>query len=382
MNNAQQADSPADRRRLAAEFRSTLLTRLHPGGSVILIGTRWSESDLIADLLAEEGSKWRYVNVPAISAVGVPDALDRPPGVAMVSALGRTFDQFEDLKSAVGERAWAALYQGALTPPTGGLVKQAWLDTHRRDSAPARPLRTVVAVDPADSGQGDAAGIVAASLDTDGVVVIHADRSRPTTSDEWARAAVELALEVGASEVALESFSARETYKQVVQTTLARMDPPWGITITSWPPKGSGRGRGDALAGSGPLLQGLETGTVVIGGHLPELEAAAVGWQQGQHQPDQLAACVIAVDIVARGAGSSIAVPGGSLMDGGSPYSPGGTLTDGRRGVVDALAARSRAARDGDEATVIRLDEVLSRRSNWRRPITEPRSATGLPRNL
>lgn len=38
--NAQEADSPTYRRRVMHEFRATLLTRLHPGGSVVIIGTR------------------------------------------------------------------------------------------------------------------------------------------------------------------------------------------------------------------------------------------------------------------------------------------------------------------------------------------------------
>ena len=39
IKNAQEADSPAHRRRVLYEFRSTLMTRLHPGASVVVIGT-------------------------------------------------------------------------------------------------------------------------------------------------------------------------------------------------------------------------------------------------------------------------------------------------------------------------------------------------------
>jgi hypothetical protein len=123
------------------------------------------------------------------------------------------------------------------------------------------------------------------------------------TSDQWARAAVDLAVDVGASEIAVEGFAARETYRRVVTDALrrAKLDRP--INVTTWPPKGSGRGGGDALARSAALLQGLETGTARIAGHLPDFEQAAVTWQAGQHQPDSLAALVVAHDLLVHSIG-------------------------------------------------------------------------------
>ena len=83
-----------------------------------------------------------------------------------------------------------------------------------------------------------------------------------------------------------------------------RIDRP--IRVNGWPPKGSGRGGGDAIARSSALLQGLETGTVRLAGHFPELEEQAVTWQQGQHQPDALAALVVAHDVLVHSAGQQI----------------------------------------------------------------------------
>jgi phage terminase large subunit-like protein len=51
-------------------------------------------------------------------------------------------------------------------------VKREWLDGWRLPSAPLGPLKTVVGVDPADSGSGDACGIVAASMTAEGVVAV------------------------------------------------------------------------------------------------------------------------------------------------------------------------------------------------------------------
>jgi hypothetical protein len=57
--NLQEADSPALRRKVVHEFRATLMTRVHPGASVVVIGTRWHPEDLIGTLLAEEPDRWR-----------------------------------------------------------------------------------------------------------------------------------------------------------------------------------------------------------------------------------------------------------------------------------------------------------------------------------
>ena len=101
---------------------------------------------------------------------------------------------------------------------------------------------------------------------------------------------MDLAVDVGSSEIAVEGFAARETYQRVVKDALRRTQTPHPIRVTTWPPKGSGRGGGDAMARSAALLQALEVGTARIAGHLPDLEQAAVTWQAGQHQPDALAA--------------------------------------------------------------------------------------------
>lgn len=133
----------------------------------------------------------RHTNIPAVATAGVPDALHREPGTAMISALGFTADHYAAARRTSGERAWASLYLGVPSSPEGGLVKRVWLDQWRMACAPTAPVHTVIGVDPADSGQGGDCGIVAASLTRDGVVAVIADKSARMTSDAWARAAVE-----------------------------------------------------------------------------------------------------------------------------------------------------------------------------------------------
>jgi hypothetical protein len=329
VKNAQEADSTAHQHRILNEFRSTLMTRLHPKASVCVIGTRWSEADLIGTLLADEPGRWTHINIPAVAEVGIPDALERAPGIAMTSALGRTAEEFEDIKRSVGSRAWYALFQGVPSSPEGGLIKRDWLDSHRLSAAPTRPVLTVVGVDPSDSGSGDACGIVACSLTPEGISAVIADVSAPMTSDAWAKAAIDLALEVGASEIAVESFAARETYQRVVRDALARVKTDRRITVTAWPPKGSGRGGGDAVARSSALLQALEVGTCRLAGHFPRLEEAAVTWQSGQHQPDGVAALVVAHDVLVHSAGVQwqVAAPMTGSLTGSRAPTPDAPVT-------------------------------------------------------
>ena len=54
------------------EFRSTLMTRIHPGASVVVIGTRLQPDDLIGTLLTTESERWRHVNIPPSPRLGYP----------------------------------------------------------------------------------------------------------------------------------------------------------------------------------------------------------------------------------------------------------------------------------------------------------------------
>ncbi len=69
------------------------------------------------------------------------------------------------------------------------------------------------------------------------------------------------------------------------------------------------------MARSSALLQALEVGTCRIAGHLPDFEQAAVTWQAGQHQPDALAALVVAHDVPVHSAGQQAYIV--SLLDAG-----------------------------------------------------------------
>lgn len=111
----EEAESRRERDRVEDWLRSTALTRISPGGSCIVVHTRWHPDDLIGRL-AEDG--WEVVNLPAVD--DNDDALwpeQRP----------REFLRTRERE--VGPYEWAAIYQGQ-PRARGGTVFSADVQTY------------------------------------------------------------------------------------------------------------------------------------------------------------------------------------------------------------------------------------------------------------
>lgn len=168
--------------------------------------TRWHEDDLTGWLIGQDlhniAPVWRHINIPA--QAGKDDVLGRQPGEYMLSARGRTKEDWEATKKAVGSRWWFALYQGDPSPPEGGTFQRAWFDKHRvLDRPELKYVMTVV--DPADNdGTGDEAGIVTGGLGADGDFYVLEDNSGHYTIATWVRLAIFAYLRNGASRIGYE----------------------------------------------------------------------------------------------------------------------------------------------------------------------------------
>lgn len=187
LRNQQDADSDTVRGNLHDWWEAVARTRLAPGAPVVIIATRWHEDDL-SGRLADDG--WPVVNIPALADGTVPDAMDRPVGEWLESTRGTTVAEWEATRADVGERVFAALYQGAPSPPGGGIFLTEWFD---RDRVSERPSGTppIVVVDPADNtGSGDEAGIIVMSTDTRGHIYLGPDYSGHMTTARWVRVAL------------------------------------------------------------------------------------------------------------------------------------------------------------------------------------------------
>lgn len=299
--------------------------------------TRWHPEDLMGKVLAAERSlpkserTWKHINIPAIAEEGIKDSLKRPYGEPMISARDtpEAKRDFRKTRRDVGERTWYALYQGSPRNPTGGLFSRDDFEAHRLPDVPVHPLASVVGVDPADSGEGDEAGIIGGMLMQNGHVALTHDRSGKYTSDQWSREAVLLALELGSREIAVEAYTTSTTYVQVVkraystihaearrkQIAGAELSPVEMRALSEVPPflitKWRGASKADAVARSSLIRQAFENGRAhTVEGRLAVFEDQAADWQDGQHQPDRVAAGVIAYDkLSTMGGGTQIASP-------------------------------------------------------------------------
>lgn len=108
------AASPKTRDRVEQVWRTTIVPRLHPSASVIVMHTRWHPSDFIAMLHA---SGVEYINITAIAEAG--DPLGRLVGAPLCPsfgpgpwAQGRNLAFLATKQREMGELAFQQQYQG------------------------------------------------------------------------------------------------------------------------------------------------------------------------------------------------------------------------------------------------------------------------------
>jgi predicted phage terminase large subunit-like protein len=131
----QEADSEVTRKSTIDAYQEDVLTRLKPGGSLMITQTRWHEGDLAGSILPEgwagesgmihcrDGETWEVICIPA-KATRADDPLGRLPGEYIWPEwFGRDhWAPFERLP-----RTWSALYQQVPSPDTGDYFKREWL---------------------------------------------------------------------------------------------------------------------------------------------------------------------------------------------------------------------------------------------------------------
>lgn len=124
--NRQDASSQAVRKMVLEWYRSTLRTRLMPGGSIIMVNTRWHEDDLIGHILTKQledadGMQWEHLNFPAIDDQGHALWPERFP-----------VEDLLQIKKDIGASEFEALYQQNPTPPEGSIIKRDWIKYYRQ----------------------------------------------------------------------------------------------------------------------------------------------------------------------------------------------------------------------------------------------------------
>lgn len=155
--SAKEADSPTVRKTVWEWYTSTFYTRQEKDASILIIQTRWHDSDVSGALLElqklgeENADKWEVVSMPAImdDEHFMQSAYDdRAIGEALwpnkypISFLNKT-------KVALGTRQFSALYQQNPKPGDGSIIKSFWFKFYdnKKNPKPDRFDRIIMSWD-------------------------------------------------------------------------------------------------------------------------------------------------------------------------------------------------------------------------------------------
>jgi predicted phage terminase large subunit-like protein len=126
IKDLEQARSPKYRERAWRFWQAVAVPRMGPNTTVVLVQTRWDEDDLAGRLLATEADKWHIISIPARCEDPATDPLGRDEGEYMISARGRTVEDWKEREREVGAYVFAALFQQRPAPAEGGLFRRIW----------------------------------------------------------------------------------------------------------------------------------------------------------------------------------------------------------------------------------------------------------------
>jgi len=136
-----EADSPTTQKSTRDAYDDDLLTRLKPGGSVILIQTRWNPNDLAGSILPEgwngesgmipcrDGQVWEVLCVPA-QADREDDPLGREKGEFLWPEY---FPPEHWAPHQANARKWASLYQQKPRAESGNQFERDWFQWYNPD---------------------------------------------------------------------------------------------------------------------------------------------------------------------------------------------------------------------------------------------------------
>ena len=103
--------------------------RLQPGGSIIIVMTRWSIRDLTAKVLAKQSEKgadqWDIVEFPAIMPSGDP-----------LWPEFWSLNELESVKASIPVAKWNAQYMQNPTAEEGAIIKREWWNIWEKDDPP------------------------------------------------------------------------------------------------------------------------------------------------------------------------------------------------------------------------------------------------------
>lgn len=133
-------------------YTTDVRSRLEPGGSVIILNTRWSTGDLVGRLREQSkksarADKWEEIVLPALAEED--DPLGRSPGEALWPERFSREDLLAIKESGISDYFWRAVYQQRPTPLEGNLININWFRRYRVIPSESERDMTVMSFDTA-----------------------------------------------------------------------------------------------------------------------------------------------------------------------------------------------------------------------------------------
>jgi predicted phage terminase large subunit-like protein len=125
IKNDEEANSAFSREKMWDWYQSTWRSRLEPGGTIIILMTRWHVDDLVGRLLQHDPEGWTRVRFPAIAEEH--DILGRKPGDALWPER-YNLASLDAIKKDTSSYWFSALYQQNPIPREGGFFKRDWFE--------------------------------------------------------------------------------------------------------------------------------------------------------------------------------------------------------------------------------------------------------------
>lgn len=129
IKNPEEAASETYREKIFDWFSTIAMTRLHPGGSVIIIATRWHKDDLSGRLLALPNSRWEEIKIPLrvdTAAQKEFDILGRDYGEVLWPKRYDA-DMVKEWENSMTSYYFAAIMQQEPKPSTSQHFERHWI---------------------------------------------------------------------------------------------------------------------------------------------------------------------------------------------------------------------------------------------------------------
>jgi predicted phage terminase large subunit-like protein len=165
VKNREDAESQRMMDKLWDWYASTLYTRLEPeAGAIVVIQTRWSENDMIGQLLENENNvsekgreNWTIVDLPALfedegSRPKLPEHCEtildwRTEEGQALCPQRYDEDDYERIREAIGTREFASLFQQRPAPEGGNMFDPTWWQYYSHDSVIPDFDRVILSID-------------------------------------------------------------------------------------------------------------------------------------------------------------------------------------------------------------------------------------------